>query len=72
MRFINKNIKSIYVICVIILLLISYIKTFYAAPVHEGIIVAIPFTMLVIGALAGPAGSLILGTVGTLIVYLIF
>ena len=72
MRFINKNIKLIYAISVIVIIILSYIKTLYSDPQNEGIIMAIPFGMLVLGAVAGPAGSMILGVVATFIVYFIF
>lgn len=72
MKFINKHIKIIYASGVIAVLIASYIKTLYAESIHTIPITIIPAGMLVLGTLAGPAGSLIAGVAGTIIVYFVF
>lgn len=72
MKFINKYIKEIYAIQIILIVIASFIKTYYCEEADQIIVMGIPLCMLMLGVLAGPIGSLILGIAGTIIVYFVF
>lgn len=71
MKFIHKHIKIIYPLGLIAIVLSSYIHgriSDWNNPMAQ----FLPLTTLLIGAMAGPLGSLIGGVTGTLILYLVF
>lgn len=72
MKFINKHIGKIYAVGIVAILMASYIKTLYVETLYAAPIMIIPAGMMFLGAMAGPAGSLIAGTIGTIIVCFVF
>lgn len=72
MSFIHKHSKKIHYAGMIVVLLMSYIKTFYAQAQYAIPIMVIPAWMLLFGIIAGRAGSLMAGITGTIIVWLVF
>lgn len=72
MKFINKHIQKIYAAGVISVLISCYIKTLYAESMYAIPIMVIPATMMLFGVIAGPAGSLISGITGTIIIWFVF
>lgn len=71
MKFINKHILTIYIIWALMVIAASIFKALNC-PENTILILLIPVSMMAIGTLAGPAGSMIAGFLGTVMIYITF